>query len=106
MKTYTHKLTGWTRTRLTGGDWLITPSDNSGTRTVAFLSAGTWQNLPADDKAREWEDRAVLRDGAPLPDWAMSWLTGAARAEAASGRRALRAAIADADFAADMRDGW
>ena len=106
MSTYTHKRSGWTRQAIGRGDWRITPTDGSDTRVVAFVGAGTWQNLPGDDKSRMWNDRIVLREGPPLPEWAVSWLTGAARAGAESARRAFRAALDDADFAADMRDGW
>ena len=106
MRTYTHKISGWTRQHVTNNDWRITPADDSGERVVAFLSAGTWQNLPNDNPAHTWHDRVVLRSGNPLPAWAVSWLTGAARHQAQSGRRELARMIAQADFDEAMREGW
>lgn len=93
----THKETGWTRTAQGHGRWLITPRDNSGLRIVEFLSAGSWQNLPGDDRANINRDRVILVDGPPLPAWAIVWLETANARSCASGRRAFAAAIADAD---------
>lgn len=106
MKVYTHKISKWTRQHISCNDWRITPADDSGERVVAFLAAGTWQNLPNDNPAHTWDDRIVVVSGPPLPDWAVSWLTGAARAVAESGRRELARLIAQADFDEAMREGW
>jgi hypothetical protein len=89
--TRTHKRTGWTRTALGCGHWRIVPTDESGERIVAMLSAGTWQNYPNDDRSKQSQDRVVLIDGPALPDWAMIWLN---KANALSRDRA-RTALAD-----------
>lgn len=106
MLTKTHKATGWTRTALGYGNWRITPTDGSGDRTVAFMSRGSWANLPHDDKANSDRDRIVLVDGPALPDWAVEWLTRANAASCQRGRDALRAAIDDADWNEARREGW
>ena len=95
--TRTHKQSGWTRTAIGHGDYRIVPTDGSGDRIVAFLSAGSWQNLPGDDRADIGRDRVVLKSGAPLPPWANQWLDRANHLSNARSREALRAAIADAD---------
>lgn len=106
MRTYTHKTTGWTRTALGHGRYQITPTDNSGERIVRFLSAHSWQNDPADDRAKADQDRVVLLDGPALPDWAITWLDAAVRKSCQSGRDALRAACDQADHDSDLRDAW
>lgn len=104
--TRTHKVSGWTRTPTGDGSgcYRIVPMDGSGDRIVRFQSAHSWANDPTDDRALVDQDRIVLISGAPLPDWAHAWLTAANAKSCASGRRALRAAIADADFHDDRRD--
>lgn len=104
MLTKTHKTTGWTRTAVGYGNWRITPTDDSGERTVAFLSRHSWANLPNDDPANIDADRVVLVSGNPLPDWAMDWLTKANALSCQRARAALQSACDDADWAADMRD--
>ena len=98
MRTYTHKLSGWTRTAIGFGKFTIAPSDDSGARTVAFLSAHSWQNYPNDDRANIDRDRVVLIDGPALPAWAVEWLTKANAKSCQHGRAALSAAIHDADM--------
>ena len=100
----THKASGWTREALGYGNWQITPTDDSGIRTVAFMSAHSWGNLPNDNRANIDKDRIVLIDGPALPDWAVAWLTTANAKSCNSGRSALRSAIDEADFAQDRRD--
>jgi hypothetical protein len=95
--TRTHKASGWQRVALGHGDWRIVPTDDTGDRVVAFMSAGSWANLPTDDRARVNQDRIVLKSGAPLPAWAIAWLDTANRRSCQSGRDALRAALDDAD---------
>jgi hypothetical protein len=104
--TRTHKATGWTRTPLGWGKWQIVPTDGSGDRVVDFVSRGSWGNLPNDRREDQHKDRIVLVSGEPLPDWAIAWLTAANAKSCASGRAALQAAIDDADWHADSRDGW
>jgi hypothetical protein len=101
-----HKTTGWTRTPMRdgSGNYTITPADESGDRIVAFMSAGSWQNLPNDDKARQGEDRVVLVSGAELPAWAVEWLEKANRKLCGNARQAFRDAVADADWHQDRRD--
>ena len=101
--TRTHKASGWTRTAAGHGNWTITPTDDSGERVVAFMSAHSWANLPNDDRANEARDRVVLVSGEPLPAWAMDWLTAANAKSCQGGRAALRAALADADWNEDRR---
>lgn len=102
----THKASGWQREPCGGGgmDWLITPTDDSGPRVVAFLSAHTWQNHANDSRERIGQDRIVLVSGAALPDWAADWLETANRKYCARARAALRAAIEDADWNEARRD--
>ncbi len=102
--TRTHKTTGWTRTPMGWGKWTITPTDDSGDRVVAFMSAGSWQNLPNDDQANSDRDRVVLVSGDPLPAWAMEWLEKANAKSCNSGRAAFRAALDDADWHEATRD--
>lgn len=104
--TRTHKISQWTRTALGYDRWRITPTDDSGDRIVAFMGAHCWANLPNDDRTRENQDRVVLVSGAPLPDWAQAWLEAANTRSCASGRRALRAMLDDADDAAFRDTGW
>ena len=101
-----HKASGWTRTAIGYGDYRIVPTDGSGDRIVAFMSAYSWANLPNDDRARETEDRVVLKSGAPLPEWAQTWLESANRRSCQPGRDALQAAIDDADDAPFRDTGW
>jgi hypothetical protein len=105
-RVYTHKATGWTRTAIGFGQFRVTPTDDSGDRIVAFMSAHSWQNLPNDSKDRIDVDRVVLVSGAALPDWAIEWLDRANAKSCQSGRAALRSAIADADWHTSARDGW
>jgi hypothetical protein len=104
MITRTHTESKWTRSSLSGGRWIISPMDDSGERTVAFMSAGSWQNYPNDDRAQVNVDRVVLLTGAPLPDWAMQWLNKANNKSCANSREAFRTAIDNADFDQCMRD--
>lgn len=99
-----HKATGWKRIAVGWGNWRIVPTDDSGDRVVAFMSRGSWANLPNDRREAIDTDRVVLVDGEPLPDWAMEWLTKANAKSAESGRAALRAAIDDADWNEDRRN--
>jgi hypothetical protein len=101
-----HKASGWKRTAQGFGRWLIEPTDDSGPRTVEFLSAGTWQNLPTDRREDKDRDRVVLIEGDPLPPWAMDWLTTAVIRSTEQARERLRAAIDDADWNESSRDGW
>jgi hypothetical protein len=98
-----HKVSGWTRTPAGWGNWTIRPTDGTGDRVVAFLSAGTWQNLPGDDRAKAETDRVVLISGDPLPDWAVTWLETANRKQCTRAREAFRSALDDADWADDRR---
>lgn len=84
--------------------YLITPTDDSGARLVAFLSAGSWANYPNDDRAKQNEDRIVQLEGAPLPDWAVRWLTNANAKQCDRARSAFRSAVEQAGFDADLRD--
>ena len=104
MLTRTHKPTGWTRTPIGYGNFKIEPTDGSGTRVVAFMSAGSWGNYPNDDRANIDRDRVVLLEGEQLPDWAMDWLTKANAKSCANARAAFRDAIADADWNECRRD--
>ena len=106
MKTYTHKTMGWTRTALGYGNWRIVPTDGTGDREVAFLSAHSWANLPNDDRANIDIDRVVLTSGEPLPSWAVEWLEKVNLANCAKARRAFDDAIADADWNEARREGW
>ncbi len=104
--TRTHKETGWKRTTDGRGIWTITPTDDSGPRTVAFMGAGSWANYPQDDRANIERDRVVLLAGEQLPDWANSWLETVNHRSCERGREALRAAIDDADAHFWNQDGW
>jgi hypothetical protein len=104
MATKTHKVSGWTRTAIGHGNFTISPTDGTGDRVVAFMSAHSWANLPNDRREDPGRDRVVLISGDPLPDWAMVWLNTVNARMYERGREALRAAIADADWAQDMRD--
>ena len=95
--TYTNRSTGWRRTAIGFGKFRIEPTDGSGCRVVAFLSAGSWQNYPNDDRANIDRDRVVLLEGAELPPAARAWLEAANAKSCRGGREALRAAINDAD---------
>lgn len=106
MITKRHKTSGWTRTHLGHNTWRIVPTDDSGNRDVCFLSAGSWANLPQDDRAREHEDRVILLSGATLPAWAQTWLETAHARSCARGRAAFRAALDDADWNDDQNTGW
>lgn len=98
-----HKASGWTRTAAGFGHWTIRPTDDSGDRVVVFLSAGTWQNTPGDDRAKADTDRVLLMSGAPLPDWAIVWLETANRKQCTRARQAFRSALEDADYNLDRR---
>jgi hypothetical protein len=102
----THKVSGWTREPFGFGNWKITPTDDSGVRIVAPMGRCCWANLPNDDRARENEDRIVLVEGAPLPEWAVAWLEKVNHRQSEDGRERLRAAIDDADDAAFRDGGW
>jgi hypothetical protein len=105
--TRTHKASGWTREPIGYGRFTIMPTDASGTREVMFLSAGSWQNLPNDDRANIDRDRVILVSGEPLPEWAQTWLEQANARSCENGREGLRAAIDDADANYFGRDsGW
>ena len=106
IKPITHKASGWTRTAQGFGQWLITPTDESGVRVVDFLSAGSWANHANDDRALIDTDRVVLLSGDPLPAFAVDWLTAANAKSCANARRAFRAALDDADWNEARRDGW
>ena len=104
MKPITHKATGWQRIAEGWGNWRIVPTDGTGERIVAFMSAHSWANLPNDSRADIDRDRVVLASGDPLPQWVMDWLTAANAKSCASGRRNLQNAIADADWNEDRRN--
>jgi hypothetical protein len=106
MLVKTHKVSGWKREHLGGNRWRIVPTDGSEAREVEFVGAHCWGNDPKDDPARQHEDRIVLQSGPALPDWAVVWLEEVNRRACQRGRDALRAAINQADFDADMRDSW
>lgn len=103
---YTHRESGWTRESLADGSmcWRVGPADGSEPRIVRFLSAHSWQNDPADDRANAGKDRVVLISGPELPPWTVEWLQIAVRKSSANGRLALRAAIDDADWNEDRRN--
>jgi hypothetical protein len=100
----THKATGWTREAVGFGNWRIVPTDESGARTVAFMSAGDWGNLPNDDRAHEMTERVVLIDGPALPAWAVEWLTVANAKSCRLARERFQAALDDADWNEARRD--
>ena len=106
MTRKTHKVSGWTRTYCGDGssNWIITPTDNSGIRKVAFMSSGSWANLPNDDGANINQPRVVMVDGPPLPQWAMEWLDKANTKACWRSKAAFQSALDQADFDADMRD--
>ena len=93
-----HKATGWTRTPIGYGNYRITPTDDSGERTVAFMSAQSWANLPNDNRDKIDQDRVVLIDGPALPAWALDWLEAANRRQCEQARDAFEAAMHDAEF--------
>lgn len=95
--TYTHKRTGWKRTAGGHHRVLITPSDGSESRVVAFMSAGSWANDPEDDRAKSGEDRVFLISGPPLPAWAVTWLDKVNARQCQQGRDRLAAMLRDAD---------
>ena len=101
---YTHKTSGWKRESIGWGNYRVIPADGSGERKVAFMSAGSWANLANDDRAKENEDRVVLMEGKPLPEWAVRWLEGANAKQCGKSRDAFRSMLDRADFDADMRD--
>ncbi len=96
--TKTHKASGWTRTPSGWGNFTIEPTDDSGTREVAFMSRGSWANLPNDKREAINTDRAVLISGEPLPQWAQDWLTAANAKSCAQARAAFQSALDDADW--------
>jgi hypothetical protein len=107
----THKQSGWTRELILTngcgtGKYRIVPTDDSGPRVVEFLTAGSWSNNPADNRANIDDDRVVLCDGAELPAWAMDWLTRVNAKSAQRGRDAFQAAMDDADYHAARNEGW
>ena len=104
--TRTHKASGWTRTAIGHSRYKITATDGSADRIVAFMSAHSWQNLPADDRANVDRDRVVLIEGPALPDFALTWLTAANARQCADGRAAFQRAIDDADNAPFRDGGW
>ena len=106
MSIKTHKTSGWTRESLRDSSprFRITPTDDSGDRIVAMMSAGSWANYPQDDRELQDQDRVVLLEGAPLPEWALAWLNAANAKANARARENFRAAVERADFDADMRD--
>jgi len=103
-----HRASGWTRESVGdgSGNQRITPTDGSGERIVAFLSAGSWQNYPSDDRAKMETDRVVLLSGPSLPEWAMAWLEGANRKQQRGASASFRAMVADADDAPFRNTGW
>jgi hypothetical protein len=102
---FTHKASGWTRQPCADGSGCqrIVPTDASGERIVRFMSAGSWANDPADDKARQYEDRIVLVGGAALPDWAVTWLEAANLKRSSRARQNFHAMIDRADMDRDAR---
>ena len=100
----THKASGWTRESIGYGNFTITPTDGTGNRTVAFMSAGSWANLANDDKAKQDNNRVVLVNGDPLPDWAMEWLNNANERSCWKARANFQAMLDQADFDQNMRD--
>jgi len=92
-----HKTTGWKRTAIGFGRFTITPADDSGSRIVHFMSAGSWQNLPNDDRANIDRDRVVLVDGPELPPWAREWLEKANALSCSRARSTFSAMMEQAD---------
>lgn len=93
----THKISGWKRESIGWGNFRIIPADDSGERKVAFMSAGSWANLPDDSRAMQNINRVVLIDGAALPDWAMVWLNKANDKSCDSARENFDAMVNQAD---------
>jgi hypothetical protein len=89
----THKTHGWTRELILkdgygSGQFRIVPTDDSGPRIVALMSAGSWQNHPQDDR-----------------DWAADWLHKVNAKSCGRAREAFQAAMDDAGDC--FRDtGW
>jgi hypothetical protein len=107
MSLRTHKASGWTREAIGFGNYRITPADGSGVREVAFMSAGSWANLPNDRREHADRDRVVLVSGEPLPAWALEWLEKANAKQCEHGRAAFRAALEDDEDAFFGRNtGW
>jgi len=102
----THKASGWQRDALRDGSsrWRIIPTDDSGERIVAFMSAGSWSNYPQDDRAKQDIDRIVLLDGNPLPEFAVQWLTNANAKSCNRARDTFRAMLDQADFDEGQRN--
>ena len=100
----THKVSGWKRESIGYGNFRIIPTDDSGERKVAFLSAGSWANLPNDNRAEQGTDRVVLIEGNPLPQWAVEWLTKANAKSCQRARSEFGAAIEQADT--DQWNRW
>jgi hypothetical protein len=103
-----NKAHGWTRAQILSdgfgtGRYHINPTDGSEPRIVEFLSAGSWSNNPADNRDNINTDRVVLCEGAPLPEWAMAWLTAVNAKSCQNGRNAFRAALDDANWNEDQR---
>lgn len=107
--TRTHKASGWTRTPIRDGSmrYSIQPTDDSGERIVRFMSAGSWQNDPTDDKTNVDRDRVVLLEGASLPDWAVRWLEAANHKSMERARASFRTAMEDDEDSFFGRNtGW
>ena len=104
--TRTHKTTGWTRTPEGFGIYRIGATDGTPDRRVKFLSPGTWQNDPGDDRANIGTPRVLLLDGPALPPWAVEWLDKINARQCERAQDDFRAALDDAALHSDSRDGW
>lgn len=102
----THKASGWTREPIRdgSGSWRINPTDNSGERVVAFMSAGSWSNYPQDDVAKKNQNRIVQLSGNALPVWAVEWLTNANEKSCRRANENFRAILERVDFDEDRRN--
>lgn len=86
---YRHKATGWTRTyEAATRAWTITPTDESGTRTITFTSD------PDDEDVCD----VVILAGDPLPAWAVEWLQTVECRSRARALAELQAQLHDADM--------
>lgn len=94
----THKASGWTRESIGFGNFLITPTDGSGIRKVAFMSAGSWAGLANDKREDQHKNRVVLMEGNPLPEWAVKWLNDVNDKSCRKARETLAAMQEQADI--------
>jgi hypothetical protein len=95
---YRHKATGYTREFLPDGRGYARIVSPDGAETiVAFMAAGSWQNLPNDCRTVEDTDRIVIVSGAPLPVAVVTWLTDKCVAMFEDARERFQRALDDAD---------